>query len=101
MVAGRVKPFDVVVTACLPTSPTATPHERTAWPSSITVQAPQIASPQPNLVPVRLSSSRRYQSSASVGSTSVLWSWPFIRNVIMKPSPSGFFGIVGAKSGYR
>ena len=45
-------------------------HERTAWPSTCTVQAPQKPPPHPNLVPVRPRSSRRYQSSGMSGSPS-------------------------------
>ena len=45
-------------------------HERTAWPSLWTVQAPQAATPQPNLVPVRFSESLRTQSRGIWGSTS-------------------------------
>ena len=38
-------------------------QERTATPSTCTVQAPQAATPQPYLVPVRFSPSRSAQSS--------------------------------------
>jgi len=44
------------------TSPSATWQERTASPSIWTVQAPQAATPQPYLVPVRFSASRSTQS---------------------------------------
>ena len=49
---------------------TGVTHERTAWPSLWTVQAPQAATPQPNLVPVRFSESLRTQSRGIWGSTS-------------------------------
>ena len=45
-------------------------HERTARPLRCTVQAPQAAMPQPNLVPVRPSVSRIAHSSGMSGSTS-------------------------------
>ncbi len=38
---------------------TGVEHERTAWPSRWTVQAPHWASPQPNFVPVSARSFRR------------------------------------------
>src|SRR3954470_16027107 len=43
-------------------------HERTGWPSMCTVHAPHSAAPQPNLVPVRPSSSRTTHSSGVSGS---------------------------------
>src|SRR5579872_5670563 len=62
-------------------------QERTASLSRMTVQAPQSASPQPNLVPVRPISSRINQSRGSAGSPSHVCSWPFIFNFIMIVSP--------------
>ena len=56
---------------------------RTAVPSRCTVQAPHRAMPQPNLVPVRPSSSRRNQSSGMSGSPSKRCSTPFTVNVTM------------------
>ena len=58
-------------------------HERTAWPSTCTVHAPQKPPPQPNFVPVRPSSSRRYQSSGMSGSPSKVRLDPLIVNVAM------------------
>ena len=46
---------------------TGTTQERAASPSTCTVQAPQAATPQPNLVPVRPSSSRSTQSNGFSG----------------------------------
>src|SRR5882757_6332349 len=43
---------------------------RAAAPSMCTVQAPQSPMPQPNFVPVREASSRRYQSRGISGSPS-------------------------------
>src|SRR5258706_14210235 len=51
-------------------------HERTALPSSWIVQAPQIAGPQPNLVPVMPSTSRRTQSNGVSSSTSTVRGLP-------------------------
>ena len=45
-------------------------QERTALPSTCTVQAPQAATPQPNLVPVRPSRSRSAHSSGICGAAS-------------------------------
>ena len=44
-------------------------HDRTAWPFSNTVQAPQTPTPQPNFVPVNPSVSRRIHSSGVSSST--------------------------------
>jgi len=44
-------------------------HERVGWPSTCTVHAPQAATPQPNLVPVRFSTSRNTHSKGIAGST--------------------------------
>jgi hypothetical protein len=46
---------------------TGVTQERTAWPSTRTVQAPQAATPQPNLVPVMLSTSRNTHSRGMAG----------------------------------
>ena len=58
-------------------------HERTACPSTCTVQAPQKPPPQPNFVPVRPSSSRRYQSRGMSGSPSNVRLDPLIVKVTM------------------
>src|SRR3546814_10276689 len=60
----------MVVTALPATSPTAVTQERVATPSTCTVQAPHIAMPQPNLVPVSPSSSRMTQSRGVSSATS-------------------------------
>src|SRR5579871_3412123 len=59
----------MVVTDFPSTSDTGMEQERTASPLMCTVQAPQAAMPQPNLVPVSLRCSRRTQSSGVSGST--------------------------------
>lgn len=45
-------------------------HDRMAWPFRCTVQAPHMAMPQPNLVPVMPSVSRKVQRMGVEGSTS-------------------------------
>jgi hypothetical protein len=67
--AGGARPFDGLdrLPATLPTGVT---QERTAWPSTRTVQAPQAATPQPYLVPVMASRSRSTHSSGMAGSAS-------------------------------
>ncbi|MNW05316.1 hypothetical protein D3C71_2015490 [compost metagenome] len=58
------------------TEPTGVTHERTALPSTCTVQAPHCATPQPNLVPGRFSSSRSTHSKGISGSMSIAWDVP-------------------------
>src|SRR5678816_1749369 len=67
-------------------SETGVLHERTGLPSTCTVQAPQRAIPQPNLVPVRPRVSRSTQSSGVVGSASTLRASPLMSRVIMLSS---------------
>ena len=70
IVRAPLKQTHVVVTFLPVTSPTATEHDRTASLSTCTVQAPHCAMPQPNLVPVRPSSSRSAHKSGASGSIS-------------------------------
>src|SRR6266699_2741306 len=70
-------------------SPAMTEHDRAASPSISTVQAPHSARPQPNLVPVSFSSSRKAQSSGVCGSTSRWRGWPLTFNGIMIALRSG------------
>src|SRR5688500_6785922 len=58
----------MVVTRAPLTADTGVMQERSAFPSTCTVQAPHWAMPQPNLVPVSLSSSRSTQSSGVLSS---------------------------------
>src|ERR1700746_4107577 len=51
-------------------APAGSEHDRIGVPSTWTVQAPQRPTPQPNLVPVRPSVSRRTHKSGVSGSTS-------------------------------
>src|SRR6185312_16214513 len=78
-----------MVVMCLPeTSDMVVWHERTALPSTCTVQAPHRPDPQPNLVPVSFRCSRTTQSSGVSGSTSTLAAFPLIVNPTgMSPSP--------------
>src|SRR5689334_22332804 len=73
----------MVVMAWPARSPIATPQERVASPSTCTVQAPQSATPQPNLVPVSPSSSRRNHNSGIAGSPSYCRSSPLTRRLII------------------
>ena len=57
-------------------------QERTASPLMCTVQAPHIAMPQPNLVPVMLSVSRRTHSSGISGTASTVCGFPFKVNLM-------------------
>ena len=57
-------------------------QERTASPLMWTVQAPHMAMPQPNLVPVMLSVSRRTHSSGISGTASTVCGLPFNVNLI-------------------
>src|SRR5580698_7742099 len=70
---AAARPSMVVIWA-LVTELTGTTQLRTALPS--TVQAPHAAMPQPNLVPVSWSSSRRTQRSGASGSMSRSWGTP-------------------------
>src|SRR5207302_11494224 len=55
-------------------------HERTTWPFTCTVHAPQSAIPQPNLVPVRPIASRITHSRGVYGSTSTEYVFPLTRS---------------------
>src|SRR4029077_11897482 len=76
------------------TRETGPTQERVAMPSRCTVQAPQAAIPQPYLVPVIFSSSRRTQSSGVPGSTVTSLGWPLTvsRKVPMAISESASVG---------
>src|SRR5258707_2171110 len=68
------------------TSDICTPQARTASPSRWTVQAPHRATPQPNFVPVRPSSSRKYHRRGIDGSPSNACACPFTRRLTMMSS---------------
>src|ERR1700730_17857199 len=57
-------------------------QERTASPLMWTVQAPHMATPQPNLVPVMLRVSRRTHSSGISGAASTVCGFPFKVNLM-------------------
>src|SRR5262249_8508010 len=76
----------MVVTDFPAASDMSTPHDRTASPSRWTVQAPHIATPQPNFVPVNPRPSRRYHISGIDGSPSNVRSCPFTRKLTMMSS---------------
>src|SRR5260370_28395200 len=79
----------IVVISAPTTAPTGTTHDRIASPFRCTVQAPQSAAPQPNLVPVSPRTSRRYQRTGISGSPSNERSTPFTLNwIIESPPPS-------------
>src|ERR1700758_5548244 len=68
-------------------APTGITQDRLGLPSKCTVQAPQSATPQPNLVPFMPRRSRKTHSSGiSVGASTVC-DLPLIFNVIMTPPP--------------
>src|SRR5262245_27059198 len=62
-------------------------QDRVGCPLIWTVQAPHRAMPQPNLVPVSPSVSRRTHSSGICGVTSTLCRFPFnVKSIGIKPS---------------
>src|SRR5512146_2095967 len=65
------------------------PQERTGLPSTCTVHAPHSCAPQPNLVPVRPSSSRSTHSSGVSGSRSKLFFLPLMVSEIMRIPDDG------------
>src|SRR5580704_4182136 len=78
----------MVVTFLLATSESCVWHERTALPSTWTVQAPHNPAPQPNFVPVSLRCSRTIHSNGVSGSASTLTGLPLRLNatVVMRLS---------------
>src|ERR1700681_4202497 len=73
----------MVVTDLPSMSETGMAQERTALPSICTVQAPQAAMPQPNLVPVIWRCSRNTHSSGVLPSTPTSLRWPLTVNAII------------------
>src|SRR5467141_2079793 len=77
----------MVVTFLPATLEIAVMQERVASPLTCTVQAPQSAMPQPNLVPVMFRVSRKTQSSGMSGLTSTDWALPCkVKLMAMEPS---------------
>src|SRR5438105_13231498 len=66
----------IVITFFPATVAIAAPHERVATPLIWTVQAPHSCTPQPNLVPVMPSVSRKTHSNGICGETSTLCRFP-------------------------
>ena len=62
-------------------------QERTAFPSTSTVQAPHCASPQPNLGPFNSRSLRRTYSRGVSASTDTSRAVPFTRRVKLAMAP--------------
>src|ERR1700688_760506 len=77
----------MVVTVLPATADAAMLHDRVAWPSMRTVQAPHWAMPQPYLVPVSFNESRRTHSSGVSGSTSAVCAIPLTISEIDMPLP--------------
>src|SRR6476646_1139598 len=100
--ASLDRPSTVVILA--PSACTARMRqERTASPSTSTVQAPQTPCSQPMWVPVRRSSWRRQSASVSRGSTSTLTCLPLTSNLVVMclPRRRGFERALGERAGER
>src|SRR5712671_6229239 len=80
----------IVVTAEEPMLSIGVIQERTATPSTCTVQAPQSALPQPNFVPVMPSTSRNTQRSGVSLSTSTIRLTP-LTLIMVAIATSGLF----------
>src|SRR5215472_404645 len=79
-----------MVTTLLPaTAAAVVTQERIGWPSTWTVQAPHTATPQPYLVPVNPSCSRRTHKSGTSGPTSTCCVLPLTTSEIMAASRIG------------
>jgi len=80
-----------MVVTCLPAAvPKGITHERTALPSTCTVQAPHNAMPQPNLVPCNPAISRMAHSSGMDGSASSVVEMPLSTKVVDMKSLRNF-----------
>src|SRR5262250_1153626 len=73
----------MVVIECSSAAPTGITQDRLGLPSKCTVQAPQSAAPQPNLVPFMPSRSRNTHSNGMSGGASTVWGLPLIFRVAM------------------
>src|SRR6267143_1942914 len=87
--------------ALSPILPTGVTQERAGTPSTCTVQAPQSAMPQPNLVPDIPSTSRSTQRSGVSASTSTLCAVPFTMSFIDRPRSCATPRDVGAPKKLR
>ena len=79
--AGLCNPSIVVIFRPA-TDASVVTHDRTGWPSRCTVQAPHIAIPHPNFVPVRRALSRIAQRSGMSGSASRVVVFSLSKNVV-------------------
>src|SRR5262245_28366410 len=87
----------MVVIAAPSTSDTGVMQERIGLPSTCTVQAPQAATPQPNLVPVIFRCSRSTHRGGVSPSTPTSLRWPLTVKATMTSSllcRTGFAGVV-------
>src|SRR6266545_1438250 len=83
MGAGADRPSMVTIRSVAFTPPTGRTQERTSWPLTGTEQAPHCATPQPYLVPVRPTCSRRTHSSGVSASTCTSWTLPLMLSFAM------------------
>ena len=67
----------MVVTLLPATVEIGVTQDRMGWPLMCTVQHPHSAMPQPNLVPVMPSESRKTHNKGMCGDTSTVWGFPF------------------------
>src|SRR2546429_7788905 len=87
--AGVSPIASMVVIRLLATALTGVTHERIGCPSRCTVHAPHSAMPQPNLVPVKPTTSRSTHRIGISAGTSTVWSLPLMLRVIMLGWSSG------------
>src|SRR5258706_4584612 len=73
----------MVTTFLLASADIGVTHARPGWPSICTVQAPHKAMPQPNLVPVRPSSSRSTHSSGVSEGRSTSYCLPLMLSLVI------------------
>src|SRR5450755_1400959 len=77
----------MVVTLFPATVETGVMQDRVGWPLICTVQAPHRAMPQPNLVPVMPSVSRKAHNKGICGTTSTVCDFPFRVNLTAATGP--------------
>src|SRR5260370_42486119 len=72
----------MVVIGSVATDPTVVMQERTAWPPTRTVHAPQSPDPHPYLAPLRFNTSRSTHNRGISGETSTVAATLFTFNLI-------------------
>src|SRR5437879_7730481 len=88
LLPAGVAPIASMVVIRFPTAAlTGVTHDRVGCPSKCTVHAPQAAMPQPNLVPVRPTTSRSTHSTGISAGTSTVTSRPLMFSVAIKSAP--------------